>query len=310
MSKIERWTISSRQEWLEKRRGNINGSEIGALFQPGSPFLTPFALYADKAGLITKSDEDNDAMRRGRIMEPAVANAVLEEHPDWKIDKATDYLWSSEWRLGCTPDFYAHCPKRGIGVIQAKTVAKRVFEEEWHSGPPQWIVLQTLQEMMLAQVAWGAIAVLILEFPFKLDWAIFPIERHERGEQRLISKATEFWRNVRDARPPRPDFARDDDVIRAMFPRDNGKTVDLTGDNRLPELLDQLEKYQAMGGAAEKALKAVKAEIIAKLGDAAAATLPGWEITYRTQSRKPKIVKETTYRVLRVKRKDQDRQVA
>lgn len=307
---IQRWTITGRKEWLEKRRDNINGSEIGALFQPGSPFLSPFALYTSKAGLIAESDEDNDAMRRGRIMEPAVANAVREEHPEWKIDKATDYLWSSEWGLGCTPDFDVHCPKRGIGVIQAKTVAKRVFEEEWHAGPPQWIMLQCLQEMMLAQVAWGAVAVLIVEFPFKLDWAIFPLERHERGEQRLITKAAEFWRDVRDGRPPRPDFTRDDEVIRAMFPRDNGKTIDLTGDNRLPELLARFEKYQAMGSDAEKQLKAVKAEIIAKIGDAAAATLPGWEITYRMQKRKPRVVEETTYRVLRVKRKDTNRNAA
>jgi predicted phage-related endonuclease len=297
---IERWTITDRAEWLQRRRPNINGSEVAALFGI-NPYLTPFALYTGKAGLADLSAPDSDVLRRGRILEPAVAAAVTEEHPEWKIQKAAEYIWSPDWRLGCTPDFYVHCQERGVGVLQAKTVAKPVFDEDWQDGPPQWIVLQTLQEMMLEDVAWGAIAALIMS-SYTVDLRIWEFERHAPAEKRIIARATAFWADVDAGRQPKLDYDRDADVIRALFPRDNGTVVDLTGDNRLPQLLTEFEALSAVGKHAETKLKAVKAEIAAKIGDASVATLPGWEVSHKTQRRAGYVVKDTEFRVLRVKR--------
>lgn len=311
---VERWTIPSgdagRAEWLARRVPNINGTEISAAVGC-SPFKTRFALYAEKAGLAVPDDRDNDAMRRGRIMEPSVAQAVLEEKPDWVIEKSTDYLWAPEWRLGCTPDFYVRCPERGRGVIQAKTTSKQNFEQEWQDGPPQWVVLQTLQEMMLTDLSWGAIAVLILEFPFKLDWRIYPFERHDGAETRLVEVAAQFWDDVTARRQPKPDYAQDASVIRALFPRDNGEAIDLTGDNRLPALCEEHERLKAIVGSvsgAQKQLDAVKAEIAEKLGAAAVGRFPGWQVSNKTQTRKA--TAETSFRVLRVKRIATERKAA
>jgi predicted phage-related endonuclease len=305
---VERWTIKDRAEWLRRRKANINGSEIGALFAY-SPYMTPYALWADKSGRAELSEPDNEVLRRGRILEPAVAAAVREERPDWALQKATDYVWSSQVRLGCTPDFIVHCPQRGVGVLQAKTVAKPIFEEGWQAGPPQWIVLQALLEMMLENVSWGAIGVLVTG-TYSIDCKVFEFTRHPAAEAKLIAAAQRFWEYVDAGRAPPPDYARDDDVIKALFPRDNGVMLDLTGDNRMPELLDRYETLKAMEGHAEKEMRAIKAEIAAKLGDAAGATLPGWEITNRTQTRKECVMKETTFRVLRVKRLSEERKAA
>jgi hypothetical protein len=70
----------------------------------------------------------------------------------------------------------------------------------------------------------------------------------------------------------------------------------------LPELLLAYEKYCVMGKHAEVGLIAVKAYIAARLGPAAAATVPGWEVTNKTQKRVGYSVGETEFRVLRVKR--------
>ena len=48
---IDRWKITNREEWLERRKPHVTGSQVGAMFGR-SPFLTPFALYAEKAGLV------------------------------------------------------------------------------------------------------------------------------------------------------------------------------------------------------------------------------------------------------------------
>ena len=305
---IERWTITDRDEWLTRRRPNINGSEIGALFGL-SPFLTRYGLYADKAGLADTEGPDNDAMRRGRIMEPSVAAAVVEEHPDWRIQKATDYVWSPEWRLGCTPDFIVHSKDRGVGVLQAKTVAKPVFDEDWQDGPPQWIVLQTLQEMLLEDVPWGVIAALVLT-SFTVELKTWQFERHAAAEQRLVSEAAQFWGDLEAGLAPKPDYRVDGDIIKAIYRCDDGNTLDLSHDNRMPELLEKYQSLQAMGSHAEKELKAIKAEIAEKMGPAAVATLPGWQVTNKLQHRKETVQKAASFRVLRVKKLESQEKAA
>jgi predicted phage-related endonuclease len=244
---------------------------------------------------------DSDTLRRGRILEPAVAAGVREERPHWSIEKADDYIWSPEWRLGCTPDFYARCPERGLGVVQAKTVARPIFDEEWTIGPPQWIILQTLQEMMLTEASWGAIAVLVMG-AYTVDIRLWEFERHQPAEKRIIAAARAFWEDVSAGRQPSADWRRDDVVIKALYPRDNGAIVDLSHDARMPELLERYEELSAESKAVDGELRAVKAEIAAKLGNAAMAVLPGWEVTHKTQERTGYTTKETEFRVLRVKR--------
>ena len=296
----ERWTITDRETWLAKRRPNINGSEVGALFGV-NPFLTKFALYADKAGLVFADKDDNDAMRRGRWLEPAVEAAVRDCRPELQIRKATDYLWSPEWRLGCTPDFYVECPERGAGVCQAKTVAKPIFEEEWSGGPPMWIVLQTHQEMMLAGTSWAMIAAMVLT-SFSVDLQTWEFTRHESAEAKIKGEARKFWAAVDAGEAPPANYATDGDVIRGMFPRDDGPALDLSRDNRMPELLERLEALQARGRDADKEIDAIKAEIAEKMGASAVATLPGWQVTHKLQHRKETVIKASSFRVLRVKR--------
>lgn len=310
---VERWTIPSgeagRTEWLARRRNYINGSELGALFA-ASPFITPYALYADKAGLAAPDDKDNKAMRRGRWQEPAVAEMMRDLHPDWEIEKCADYFYSDETGLGCTPDFWLTCPERGRGILQCKNVARRIFENEWGEELPLWIVLQTLLEQMLTGVSWGVTGVMV-RTEFDDDPREFPFDRHSDAEQRIIDSAAAFWEDVKAGRQPKPDYAADGDVIRAIFAKDTGATIDLSRDNRMPELLDLREELSTRKNNTEKELKAVNAEIAEKIGGATYVIVPGWEkVSFKTQVRKGYVVQDTSYRVLRAKRAATERKAA
>jgi predicted phage-related endonuclease len=304
---VHRTPITSREAWLAKRAENIGASEIAALFGC-HPYRTALQLYAEKTG-VARTAPASAVLERGHILEPAVAEMARRERPDWRIEKASDYLSAPEWRLGCTPDFWVDCPRRGPGVLQCKTVAKPVYDETWADGPPLWVLLQTLQEQMLAGVAWGAVGVLITS-TYTVAGALHDFARHEATEARIIAAARAFWSDLEAGRPPQPDFDRDGETIRALHPQDNGAILDLSGDNRLPELLAQYETYAAMGRRAEKELKRVKAEIAAKLGDAAGAVLPGWRIAFPTRQRAGYEVKPTRYRELRVTRQAETEQAA
>jgi predicted phage-related endonuclease len=300
VAEVIRTPIADEASWLAARRPNINASEVAALFGHHAQ-ETLLSLYARKAGLADLAPPSGAILERGHIMEPAVAEFVRRRRPDWRVVKNTHYLHAPDARVGATPDYWVHCPERGPGVLQCKVVALPEYREKWADGAPMGYILQTAQEVMLSQVSWGVIGVLAVS-TYGLDGAVLEFERNTGAEARILQAVRSFWQDVAAGRQPRPDFTRDADIIKALSPRDNGATIDLTGDNRVPELLERYDVLSTMGRHAEKELKAVKAEIAAKMGDAAAATLPGWKIRYPTRIRGAYAVKETTYRVLDVQR--------
>lgn len=298
---VIRTPITDEASWLAARRPNINASEISALFGCHAQ-ETMLSLYARKAGIADLPGPSGDILERGHILEPAVAEYVRRQRPAWFIWKNDDYLHCPVRRIGATPDFLVNCPERGPGVLQCKVVNMPKFKTAWEDGPPMGFVLQTLQEVMLQDVTWGAIAALAVD-TYRHDGGIYEFERNSGAEARIGRAVTSFWDDVTNGRQPQPDFARDDDVIRALYPQDDGSVIDLSRDNRIALLLEERELLLAeikTAAPAEKRLDEINAEIREKLGNAGAATLPGWQITNKLQHRKA--MDATSFRVLRVKR--------
>ncbi len=312
---VERYPVGDRDEWLRRRRFAVNASEVGALFGI-HPYQSALSLYLEKTGERQVTLADNAVLRRGRIFETAVAEAVRMERPDWRIEKATDYLFepltSAEENplaplvgIGATPDFLVNCPKRGRGVLQTKVVDPQIYERDWTAQmPPMWIVLQTSQEMMLEGVQWAAIAALVVN-PWRWPVHIYEFDAHAPTQAKVRQAITDFWANsIAKRKPPQMDYARDADIIKDLYPEDNGEILDLTGDNYMTDLCHRYEEAEAKVAAAkadEKALEIIKNEIREKLGDALGARLPGWIINNPTIIRKGYVVKETSYRRLTIK---------
>ena len=129
---IERHEITSREQWLKLRHDDITASVIGALFGV-HPYTTVLKEYVKHRG-VEFDNSDNSAMRRGRWLEPAVGLAVEELRPQWKLVPAKVYLRDPELRLGATPDFFIEGDPRGLGVLQAKTVAPGVYATQYAGG--------------------------------------------------------------------------------------------------------------------------------------------------------------------------------
>jgi putative phage-type endonuclease len=296
MSMIERIPIPDRSAWLALRRRDITASDIGALFGC-HPYRSPLQVFADKVGE-GYDRGDNSAMRRGRILEPAVAAAVAEEKPDWKIEKVTEYLRDPDLRLGATPDWFVH-DKHGLGVLETKTAEPSVFDRDWKSGPPLAWTLQCLVQMMLTDASWGAVAVLVMSRDFPVY--IYDVPRHEGAEARITEKVRAFWAAIEAGQQPPADFTKDGQVIAAMFKREHeGSIVDLSGHNRMPEILDRRAELAGVLKDAEAEKDAIDAEIKAAIGLAETASVPGWRITWRTQHRKEQILAARDIRVLRI----------
>ena len=295
---IERIAIKNRGQWLALRRQDITASEIAVLFGL-HPYRTLLQTFMSKTGQ-DGNEGDNPAMRRGRILEPGIAVAVSEEFPDWRLEKADCYIRDAAARIGATPDYFVHGDPRGIGILECKSAAPDIFEKQWADGAPQYCVLQCLVQMMLTDAPFGLIACLIDNR--NKDLQCYDVPRHPAAEALIRLKAAEFWTTVAAGHMPAPDFAKDGETITAMFPRSQGPALDLTQDNRMPELLVDRERMLAVLKEARGDLDAIDAEIKFKLGEAAEAFLPGWRISFKLQHAKAYEVAAKDYRVLRIKR--------
>jgi predicted phage-related endonuclease len=300
---VERIHITSRAEWLALRKRDVTASRIGALFSC-HPYVTALRVYCEHAGVEFPEQEETAVMRRGRLLEGAVALAVADERPEWRTSKNEYYYRDPHFRLGATPDFLIDGDPRGLGVLQTKTAAPSVFERDWHNGTeiPFWITLQTLVEMMLTDAAFGVVAVMQVD-AFDLKCSILDVPRDARSEQRIKQAVSDFWLAVAEGREPAPNYGRDAELIRLLAPREvKDKLVDLSGDNELPMILAERERLMKEIAENEKRKDEIEAEVRHKMGDGErSAGLPdGWSITWKTHHRAEQIIAAKDIRALRI----------
>lgn len=299
---IERIPYTSREQWLELRKKDVTASTVAALFGL-HPYETPLGLYTEKRGLDLPKG-DNKILRRGRLLESAVAEAMREERPDWEITKADDYLRDPSIRLGATPDFYIRDKQGRRGTLQAKTVSPSEFKKSWtEDTPPTWIALQNTTESMLDGADFGAIAALVVD-GWNFDLYPYEVPRHPAAEQRIRDAVVKFWDDVDNKREPKIDFQRDARLLPILFPTvTNDKVVDLRKET---DLMAKLEKRQIFAESVRELaveIDEIENELKFKLGDAEAARIDGWFVTYREHARRDKETgKVTRYRKLNIKR--------
>jgi predicted phage-related endonuclease len=298
--KIERIKIVSREQWLRLRAGDVTASTVGAIFNL-HPYETPMGLFAAKTGVVMP-DVDTQALRRGRLLEGAVAKAFQEMHPGWKVTKANVYLRAPALRLGATPDFFITDETGRHGTLQTKTVAPMVFRKSWtDETPPTWISLQTLTEAMLARADFAMIAALEVD-GFRFALHEYRVPRHPSAERRILDGVARFWSDIAAGRTPEFQPA-DRSLLAVMFPRETpGTTVDLRGDNELPGLLRKRERYKSLIDQIKERQHAIETNLMAKMGSNETALVNDWRITFKQQHRKAYEVKETDFRVLRIAR--------
>jgi predicted phage-related endonuclease len=302
---IERIPITSREQWLELRKPDVTASVVGALFGV-HPYVSALKLYLQHSG-IEFSEPDSAVTRRGRLLESAVALAVEEQRPDWRIEKCTDYFRDPELRLGATPDFFIHDDPRGLGVLQTKTAAPHVYERDWQNGDvtPFWIQLQNLTEVMLTGAAFGVVAVLRVD-AFDLACSMNEVPRLAGAEKRIIDGVRGFWADVAAHREPDPDYAKDAELLRLIAPHEEaGKTIDLSGDNEILAMLDQREEIIAqIIKPAEARVDGIDTAIKFRIRDAERVIgLPEWSISWKTSHRPEYTVQAKDVRTLRIQRR-------
>lgn len=285
----DRWEITSRQEWLERRTGLLTASVIPAVFD-AHPYIARSELPALVAG---EGHGPTPAMRRGIIMEAAVVEALRLLHPEWTVTRATSFHTLPEHRVGATPDAWFTNGPDDQGLIQCKTVSPEVWEK-WKQQVPLGYKLQLLTELMCTDQPRGILAIMVMS----PSLPVFEVEvpRHPAAERRILDAAAKWW-TAHDA----GELAApaDDEGLAAAL--DDGSVIDLSGDNELSDILCERAALKAATSVAEKRLKEIDYAVKNRMGRASRGWLPGWAISFAAQHRRETIIPAKDIRVLRVK---------
>lgn len=293
------------KQWHEIRKRIIGSSDIASLFPKDDGgfhgFSTPFELYHKKLGNITEELEDNQRMKRGRQLERIIAEMACEDN-GWELqpDPQGVYINEEVRGSGATPDFFAVCPARGMGVIECKNIDFLIFRDEWVDGePPLKYLLQLQQQLDCTGLSWGAVVALV----GGNDLRVYIYERHEAAIAAIREKIATFWKWIDEGKEPKAvadDFA----IVGNAYERKPAEAViDLSRDNEMPMLCAELLQATETRKRAEDVEAGLKAQIIQKLQGHAAAQVQGFLVAYpeRTRVNKPRGESITTYKQLTIK---------
>lgn len=288
---------TTREAWLEDRKGSTGASAVASLFDVG--WHTKLQAYAMATGVMAPPEE-TEAMRMGHIMEPVIRD-LFEEETGYKTQDWGEFtILRNEQFPGqhVTLDFpimAANGKRKAPAVLECKNVGHYMAAKDWENGElPLYVQMQVQAQLAITGWEWGAVGAILGGNKFVFDF----VERNEDFIKELSSRVALFWANVKSGTPPEPT-ADDADAILALFPSQvEGKTVEL------PEHFDAVCEQLAADKLEVKRLSPcisfAENRIKGAMGDAEQArTASGISYSYKRQVRKAHTVKGSETRVLR-----------
>jgi putative phage-type endonuclease len=257
-------TIQPRDEkhWLELRKFDVTSTEVAALFN-ASPYCTLFELWHRKHDNLEVDFKMNDRVVWGSRLQDAIAAGIAEDQK-WSIRKMTEYVRDSELRLGASFDFAVESD----GILEVKNVDSLAFRDGWivdgdNVEAPLHIEIQVQVQLMLSGRKWNTIGALIGGNRV----VIIKREPDQKVVAAIRKRVAEFWDSVKNNREPKPDFARDSDIIQRLYSfAEPGKIFN--ADERVSKLAFVYKQAAKEAKEADEKKSAAKAEILTLVGSA------------------------------------------
>ena len=295
----------SRDDWLAVRKRGIGSSDAAAAVGL-NPYKSQLELWLEKTGRdsgLPKSDVNDEESPTywGNILESIVArhytqrtgnrvrriNAVLQ-HPDNKL----------EWML-------ANIDREVIGaedvqILECKTAGIN-GARLWKEGVPVYVQLQVMHQLAVAGKQAADVAVLLGGQQLE----IHRIERDDELIHWLIELEKEFWGYVqRDTPPPADGSESAERALRCLYPLDQGRTLDFSGDVALSAAFDELKSVRANLDRQSKRETELKQQLQQAMGDASRAVFANGMVSWRKSKDSvtldvPQLIKEKPYLLAR-----------
>jgi len=148
----------------------------------------------------------------------------------------------------------------------------------WKDGVPEYVQLQVMHQLAVTGKQVADVAVLI----GGQDLEIHRIERDEKMITNLIELERRFWQYVVDDTPPPADGSDSaDQALRCLYPQDNGRTLDLSGNPALSVAYCELKALKQTISKQQQREAELKQLLQQAMGDVSRATFTGGQITWK-----------------------------
>lgn len=247
---------ADRGTWLAARRTGIGSSDVAAIVG-ATDRSTPLHVYLDKHGELP--DQQNEPMLWGTLLEDTIAREWARRNRSVIRRVGLVAHEQHPWRLATLDRQVLECPlnrdEREACALEVK--ARSAFlAGKWRRDTPDDVLAQGIWQMTVTGFRHIHVAVLIGGNDYRQT-----VIRWEEGlAQYLLEEVTRFRReHLVPHRPPAADLTRPDAYLEldAELHPDRVATLDVetVGD------VDEYARLSKAKGAAEKALKAMKARL-------------------------------------------------
>lgn len=263
----------SRDEWLDARRAGIGGSDVGAIMG-FNQYKSAYQVFLEKTGQYHE-EVDNEAVYFGNALEDFVAQEFAKRTGK-KVRRLNKML------VHPVHDFMlANLDRVVVGeraVLECKTASEYV-KEAWEGEEiPASYLCQVHHYLAVTGFEKAYIAVLV--GGNKFIWK--EIERDEEFIQILIDREKDFWENhvLKDVAPPIDGSDATNELIKKMYPQDDGTAIMLTKDDDV--LLDAIDSISSEIKALEQQKKEYENQLKLKLENATEGHSQRHKVTYKT----------------------------
>lgn len=178
-------------EWLEARNKCITATEVSTLFGLNK-YMSPKKLLQGK---IAPQKIWSTHIRRGRILEPAVIQAIREDLK-WEAGlyggvRGVSFFKHPDCRLSATPDAMVYNEAGEIDSLLECKTATAARLDDWDFAPPTQYLMQVHVQMMCTDIKSSYIACLGAFDPFPL--VVYEVKWDERINKQILTEVDRWW---------------------------------------------------------------------------------------------------------------------
>jgi len=265
------------QEWLDERRKGIGGSDAAAVLGMNR-FSSPYAVWADKVGILPQQDE-NERMRLGRHLEPYVATRFTEIS-GIKVRNLNAILYNKKY-----PFALANIDRRIVGEkagLEIKTTSSINTRRFAGGDYPDEYYIQCVH--YLAVTGWDKwyLCVLILGSPD--EPIIYEIERDEFEIKALMEQERDFWERyvVTGTPPPMDGTQATGNALSAIYSETRYDAITIGQETAITNFVALQAQIRALEDERDKWKHVIQGD----MGEYELAQCGRWNIYWKSQTRK------------------------
>lgn len=265
----------SHEEWLERRKMTIGGSDAAAVVGL-NPYSSQYSLFAEKTGKIP-GFAGNLATEVGAYLEEFVAKK-FEQETGKKVRRENAFIYNDEYPWAHANVDRVICNENAL--LEIKTTDSLNMKKFKNGEYPANYYCQAVHYLSVTGKERCYLAVLIGNKEFK--W--FTVERDEAEIAALMTAEAYFWECVKADTPPEVDgTAATSEALKTIYADSNDDSVcDLTAYSAsLQQYMALKKQIKELEDLMEEAANKIKAF----MGESCGGEYDRFKVSWKTQTR-------------------------